>query len=327
MVKSNDHIGDIDAVNFAAFDLNLLRVFDAMIAELSTVRAGERIGLSQPAVSSALARLRALLGDELFVREGNRMMPTSRAVELREPIRQALAGMEEALVSATVFDPATSSRSFVLVGSDYFSTLLMPPLAARLAEVGSSITLQMIDHASSEVFEILSSGRADIVIDRALVPPEWIKSQKLFQSWLVCIARQGHPMLASAGIRPGQSIPADIFCAIPHALRSADGSKMGTIDPALARLGLSRRVLVTVPHFQAVALAVEASEMLGSIPVHFARTLTGRLKIDVYMPPMDSPKMDVNMYWLRRFDRDPGNAWLRGQIADVLGREHGSEPE
>nr|WP_312862180.1 hypothetical protein [Rhizobium sp. BK529] len=91
------------------------------------------------------------------------------------------------------------------------------------------------------------------------------------------------------------------------------------MDPALARFGLSRRVMVTVPHFQAVALAVEASEMLGSIPVHFARMLSGRLKLDVFMPPMDSPKMNVTMYWLRRFDRDPGSAWLRDQIADVLG--------
>lgn len=283
-------------MNFAALDLNLLRVFDAMMAELSTVRAGERVGLSQPAVSSALGRLRALLDDELFVREGNRMMPTSRALDLRGPIRQALAGMEEALAATAAFDPATSTRSFMLIGSDYFSTLLMPPLAARVAEAAPSITLQMIDHASSEVFEMLCDGRADIVIDRSLEPPEWVISRKLFQSWLVCIARREHPLLTNRGIRPGEVIPADVFCSIPHVLRSADGSRTGTIDPALVRLGLSRRVMVTVPHFQAVALAVEASEMLGSIPVHFARMLAGRLKLDVFMPPMDSPIMDVTMY-------------------------------
>ncbi|WVT76530.1 LysR family transcriptional regulator (plasmid) [Sinorhizobium chiapasense] len=305
-------------MNFVALDLNLLRVFDAMMAELSTVRAGERVGLSQPAVSSALGRLRALLDDELFVREGNQMMPTARAIELSRPIRQALAGMEEALATTVAFDPATSTRSFMLVGSDYFSTLLMPPLAARVAEAAPFITLQMIDHASSEVFEMLRNGRADIVIDRWLEPSEWVESRKVLQSWLVCIAKQGHPLLARRGIRPGDAIPADMFCDLPHVLRSADGSKTGTIDPALARLGLSRRVMVTVPHFQAVALAVEASEMLGSIPVHFARMLIGRLKLDVFMPPMDSPKMDVTMYWLRRFDRDPGIAWLRDQIADVL---------
>lgn len=320
-------MGDIDAVNFAALDLNLLRVFDAMMMELSTVRAGERVGLSQPAVSSALGRLRALLGDDLFVREGNRMMPTSRALQLREPIRQALAGMEEALATVAGFDPATATRSFMLIGSDYFSTLLMPPLAARLAKEAPCITLQMIDHPSNEVFAILGNGSADIVIDRALEPPEWIGSRKLFQSWLVCIARRGHPLLASHGVRPGEAIPPDVFCSIPHVLRSADGSRSGTIDPALARIGMSRRVMVTVPHFQAVALAVEASDMLGSIPVHFANMLAGRSNLDVFMPPMDSPKMDVTMYWLRRFDRDPGNAWLRERIAEALAPDQdGGQP-
>ncbi|MDF0699298.1 LysR family transcriptional regulator [Rhizobium sp. MC63] len=137
-------------------------------------------------MSSALGRLRALLGDELFVREGNQMMPTARALELRQPVRKALAGMEEALATTAVFDPVTSTRPFVLIGSDYFSTLLMPPLAARVAEAAPSVTLQMIDHASSEVFEVLRDGRADIVIDRSLEPPEWVASRKVLQSWLVC---------------------------------------------------------------------------------------------------------------------------------------------
>ncbi|MEB3046020.1 LysR substrate-binding domain-containing protein [Rhizobium mulingense] len=126
------------------------------------------------------------LGDELFVREGNQMMPTARALELRQPVRKALAGMEEALATTAVFDPVTSTRPFVLIGSDYFSTLLMPPLAARVAEAAPSVTLQMIDHASSGVFEVLRDGRADIVIDRSLEPPEWVASRKVLQSWLVC---------------------------------------------------------------------------------------------------------------------------------------------
>lgn len=305
-------------MNFASLDLNLLRVFDAMMAELSTVRAGERIGLSQPAVSSALSRLRSILGDELFVRDGNRMMPTPRALELREPVRRALADLEEAFAAAAAFDPSTSSRSFMLIGSDYFSTLLMPPLAARVTKQAPHATLQMIDHPSAEAFGILSDGRADIVIDRALETPEWIGSRKLLRSWLVCIARQGHPFLADRGIQPGEAIPADAFCAIPQVLRSADGSKTGTIDPALAGMGLSRRVMLTVPHFQAVALAVAASDLLGSIPVHFARLVADRLGLDVFMPPMEPPMMDVTMYWHRRFDRDAGNAWLRDQITAVL---------
>jgi len=304
-------------MNLAAFDLNLLRVFDAMMLERSTVRAGERVGLSQPAVSSALGRLRSILGDELFVRDGNRMMPTPRALQLKEPVRQALVQIEEALAANVAFDPRTSTRSFILIGSDYFSTLLMPKLAAIVTPIAPSLILQMIDHPSTDVFGLLSDNRADIALDRTLETPEWIASQKLFRSWLVCIARRGHPLLGARGIRPGDIIPADAFCAIPQVLRSADGGKTGTIDPTLERLGLSRKVVITVPHFQAVALAVATSELLGSIPVHFARLVAERLDLDIYSPPMESPAMDVTMYWHRRLDRDTGNAWLRERLVEI----------
>ncbi|MDG4885536.1 LysR family transcriptional regulator [Mesorhizobium sp. WSM4884] len=308
-------------MNLAAFDLNLLRVFDAMMLELSTVRAGERVGLSQPAVSSALGRLRAILGDELFVRDGNRMMPTPRALQLKEPVRQALVQIEEALAASAAFDPRTSTRSFMLIGSDYFSTLLMPKLAARVTPTAPSIVLQMMDYPSADVFGLLSDGKADIVLDRALETPEWIASQRLFRSWLVCIARRGHPLISASEIRPGAALPADVFCAIPQVLRSADGSRSGTIDPALQKLGLSRKVAITVPHFQAVALAVANSDLLGSIPVHFARLVAEHLELDIFMPPMESPAMDVTMYWHRRLDRDAGNAWLREQLVAVASFE------
>ena len=108
-------------MNFAALDLNLLRVFDAMTIELNTTRTGERVGLSQPAVSSALGRLRHIVGDELFVREGNRMVPTQRALAMREPIREALRQMEDALAAVARFEPATATQTFRISGSDYFS--------------------------------------------------------------------------------------------------------------------------------------------------------------------------------------------------------------
>lgn len=308
-------------MNLASFDLNLLRVFDAMMLEMSTVRAGERVGLSQPAVSSALGRLRSILGDELFVRDGNRMMPTPRALQLKEPVHQALVQIEEALAASAAFDRKTSTRSFMLIGSDYFSTLLMPKLAARVTSIAPSSILQMMDYPSADVFDLLSDSKADIILDRALETPEWIASQKLFRSWLVCIARRGHPLIGAKGIRTGETLPADVFCAIPQVLRSADGSRTGTIDPALQKLGLSRKVAVTVPHFQAVAFTVATSDLLGSIPVHFAHLVAERLELDIFMPPMESPAMDVTMYWHRRLDRDAGNAWLRDQLVAVASFE------
>jgi DNA-binding transcriptional LysR family regulator len=136
-------------VNFAALDLNLLRVFNAMIIERSTVRAGERVGLSQPAVSSALGRLRQILNDELFVRDSNRMVPTTKALALEGPIKAALQQIEEALSSTLGFDPVSADRNFVIAGSDYISTFLMPQLARTAASEAPGVTLQMLDFPPS----------------------------------------------------------------------------------------------------------------------------------------------------------------------------------
>lgn len=302
-------------MNFAGVDLNLLRVFDAMMLELSTVRAGERVGLSQPAVSSALGRLRHIVGDELFVRDGNRMVPTPRALQLKEPVRAALRQMEEALAAVAGFDPATSQQTFVVLGSDYFSTLLMPRLAKQVVPEAPSVTLQMLDYPSSEVFPLLSDGAIDTAVDRAMDPPEWIMRQTLFNSYLLCVAAKNHPMLKRHRVKPLTRIPAEVFCEIPQVMVSMDGGKTGTMDTTLKQYGLTRTVAMTVPHFQAVALAVAVSPLLGSLPVHFARFAAEMLGLELYLPPYDPPKMGVCLYWHKRSDRDPANIWLRNHIA------------
>lgn len=305
-------------MNFAAVDLNLLRVFDAMMLELSTVRAGERVGLSQPAVSSALGRLRHIIGDELFVRDGNRMVPTARALQLKEPVRAALQQMEEALATAAGFDPATSRQTFVVLGSDYFSTLLMPPLARQVVPEAPSVTVQMLDYPSGEVMGLLSEGGIDAAVDREMDPPEWIMRRTLFNSYLLCVTAKDHPVLKRHRIKPGARIPAEVFCEIPHVMLSMDGGKTGTVDTTLKEHGLTRTVAMTVPHFQAVALAAASSTLLASLPVHFAHHAAALLPLEIYLPPFDPPKMAVCLFWHKRFDKDAANAWLRGHIERAL---------
>jgi DNA-binding transcriptional LysR family regulator len=311
-------MGVIDLMNFAAVDFNLLRVFDAMTIELNTTRAGERVGLSQPAVSSALGRLRHIVGDELFVREGNRMVPTPRAVALREPIREALRQMENALSGVARFDPAAASQTFRISGSDYFSTLLMPRLAATVMPEAPGVTLQMLDHHSSEALRLLGEGAIDMGVDAQFDVPDWVCSRTLFQSFIVAAAPKRHPILAKAGIRPGARIPPEIYCEIPQVLMSMDGGKTGTVDPVLAARGLQRHVAVTVPHFQAVALAIAEAGLLGSLPIHFARPVARQLDLDLYLPPYDPPILDVVLFWHRRVDGNAANAWLRDHIARAL---------
>ena len=305
-------------MNFAALDLNLLRVFSAMMIERSTVRAGERVGLSQPAVSSALGRLRKILSDELFVRDGHRMVPTTKALALEGPIKAALQQIEDALSSALGFDPLTADRNFVIAGSDYISTFLMPQLARTAASEAPGVTLQLLDFPPSQVFSLLSDGKVDVAVDRGMDPPDWIRQETLFRSFVVCIARKNHLVLSSNGNAPGQRIPPEIYCAIPQVILSTDGSKTGSMQQALGRLGFSRRVAMTVPHFQAVALAAAGGDLLGNVPVQFARYSARLLDLDLYLPPVPPPIVEMRMYWHRRIDRDPAQAWLRSRVAAAM---------
>jgi DNA-binding transcriptional LysR family regulator len=305
-------------MNFAALDLNLLRVFNAMMIDLSTVRAGERVGLSQPAVSSALGRLRQIIGDDLFVRDGNRMVPTPKALALRDPIRSALQQMEDALAQALTFDPATADNNFIIAGSDYISTFLMPRLAQSLGLRAPGVAVQLLDFPPNRVFELLSEGRVDVAVERGLEPPDWIHQATLFRSFVVCIARKGHPVLSRSGIQPGERIPPELYCAIPQVILSTDGSKAGSMQQELRRLGFSRRIGMTVPHFQAIALATAGSNLLGNMPIHFARYAARLFDLDLYLPPVDPPIVQMRMYWHRRLERDPAQSWLRIAIQSAM---------
>ncbi|WP_224516148.1 LysR family transcriptional regulator [Mesorhizobium sp. CA8] len=149
-------------MNLNALDLNLVRVLDALLREKSVTRAGEQIGLSQPAVSAALNRLRHALNDQLFVRRGNDMVPTPRAESLAEPVRAALREIERAFQPATDFDPARLERTFTFMGADFFSMLLMPPFAARIAAVAPGVSFRFLDSAIGDVSKLLQEDRIDL---------------------------------------------------------------------------------------------------------------------------------------------------------------------
>ncbi|HEY6983986.1 MAG TPA: LysR family transcriptional regulator [Reyranella sp.] len=305
-------------MNFAAFDLNLLRVFDALMREHSATRAGERVGLSQPAVSAALGRLRHLLGDELFVRQANAMVPTPRALALAEPLRDALARIEQALTSGARFDPAAEVRGFTLLSADFFSMLLMPGLSETVARAAPGITLHLLDSARGDVDQLLINDEIDMAIERPLDVPEWISRQGLFRSPFVVIAARGHPELAAAGVHEGDPIPIDLYCALPHALRSIDGSVSGSVSDTLEAMGRRRRVVLTLPQFYGVALAVARGRLLAAVPVQFAQAFAGKLALGIYQPPIPIPVPEVHLYWHRRHDHAPAHRWLREQVVEAI---------
>jgi DNA-binding transcriptional LysR family regulator len=307
-------------MNFAAFDLNLLRVFDALMRERSVTRAGERIGLSQPAVSQALTRLRALLDDQLFVRRGPEMAPTPRAEALAPAVREALSSLEQALTRDRRFDPAEAERTYTILGSDFVSMLVMPALYARIASAAPKVRLRLVDTAWGPVEKLLQDDVLDLAIERPLNLPDWVSREVLFDSAFVIVAANGHPAIAARGVRPGEPIPLDLFCELPQALRSIDGSLGGFTDEALAKVGRARRVVLALPHFAAVAGAVAQSELLAALPRQFADAMGETLGLAVYQPPLGFGAPQIGLYWHSRHDRNPAHCWLRDHIREVCAR-------
>lgn len=311
-------MGPIDAMNFNGLDLNLVRVLDALLQERSVTRAGERIGLSQPAVSAALNRLRYALNDQLFVRRGNEMLPTPRAESLAEPVRAALTQIERAFESGRKFEPATLQRTFTLMGADILSMFVMPTLAARLAAFAPGVSLRFLDSARGDVAKLLQEDAIDAALERPLDVPDWISSTLLFRSPFAIIAARDNPALKAAGAAEGETLPLDLFCELPHALRSIDGSMSGMTDEALAEFGKSRKVSLALPHFQAVALAVASGNYLAAVPVQFARLAARSLPLALYEPPLPIPVPEIKIYWHARHDDEAPHQWMRNQVLATI---------
>jgi DNA-binding transcriptional LysR family regulator len=305
-------------MNFSAFDLNLLRVFDALARERSVTRAGDLIGMSQPAVSSALGRLRDLLEDELFVRRGNEMWPTPRAEAIAERVRDALAQIEQALAGDARFDPARTERIFTLFGADLFSTQLMPRLSGRIAALAPGIVLRLLDSASGDVERLLRDNVIDMALERPLDMPDWVSRELMFHSPFVVIAARGHAAIRAAGVKPGATLPLKLFCSLPHALRSIDGGLSGATDDALRKVGAARRVVLALPHFHAIGQAVVEGRLIATVPVQFARAVAKDSALSIYQPPITIPAPEISLYWHKRNDQNPAHRWMRGQIMTAI---------
>ncbi|MCV2881744.1 LysR family transcriptional regulator [Actibacterium sp. XHP0104] len=307
-------------MNLSGFDLNLLRVLDALLREGSTVRAGQRIGLSQPAVSAALGRLRHALGDPLFVRQGQRLVATDFARSLEAPLTDILGQLEALLAGPPAFDPATARHRFRISGADFFSQLLMPHLADALSRLAPGIKIQMTNIHPGEEYHALE----DPSVDLALLPetrfPDWLEHEQVLESRLVVIARQGNAHLAGAGIAPGHGIPLDLFCGIGQILFSPDGSLRGLSDTVLDQIGRTRDVVMTMPAFVGVCNAVAQSDFIALVPHQVAHHMAGPLGLDIYPPPFEIPPIPLHMGWHRRLTGAPPQIWLRRQVKDALHR-------
>jgi DNA-binding transcriptional LysR family regulator len=303
-------------MNFNALDLNLIRVFDALMRERSVTRAGERIGLSQPAVSSALNRLRHIFNDVLFVRQANDMVPTPLALELGERAGSALAEIESMVRSVRGLDLPNLTRTFTLMGADFFSMLLMPHLSAKVHGFAPQARMRLLDSARGDVARLLLENAVDMALERPLEMPDWVSTIRLFGSPFVMIASAANPVLDD--LEEGVIMPLERFASLPQIIRSVDGTMSGMVDEALAAQGLRRNVTLALPHFQGVALAVANSAHIAAVPSQFASAVKAGLGLRTFLPPVDVPVPDINLYWHSRHDKDLPHSWMRGQIIDAV---------
>jgi DNA-binding transcriptional LysR family regulator len=297
-------------MNVQGLDLNLLRVFDAVLRDRSVTSAAKHLGLTQPAVSNALARLRTQFEDVLFVRTPTGMDATPFARELSEPVQQALALLESALAHGPGFDPATSMRAFRFYMSDLGQIEFLPPLVERAQRVAPGVRLEAVSLEVEDIGDALAAGALDLAVGflPGLGPP--VRRQPLFRDPYVCLMRADHPDI-------GEKLTRKQFLAASHALVSYKGGHR-VIEEALERAGLARKIALRVPHFTVVPMVLERSDLILILPTKVARVYErqGRFK---FLPlPVPIPPADVAAHWHERFERDPGNRWLREMITELF---------
>jgi DNA-binding transcriptional LysR family regulator len=299
-------------VNITAVNLNLLVVFEALYEERSVSRAAARVGLSQPALSNALARLRDTFDDSLFTRTRRGMAPTPRAVELAAPVRAGLAQLRAAVAGPPAFDPASSARTFRVACTDYAEMLFAGPLLARVHRAAPEvqIVIRRLDRIFAAPEADLRAGAVDAAIgffqDASALEPS-TRVRELFAEENVCIARRGHPLLRSR-------LTAQRFAEAPQAGIFYQAETRGMVDNVLAAEGLRRRLQATTPHFLAAPHLVASSDVLACVPAGLAARFRRWLPIEVRKLPVALPPFHMRLAWHATTDDDTAQQWFRAQI-------------
>jgi DNA-binding transcriptional LysR family regulator len=308
-------------LSLRTFDLNLLKVFDVVMAERSLTRAAHLLALTQPAVSNAVRRLREALGDELLVRKGRGLEPTARALELWPAVRDTLARLQTSL-APSVFEPATSSTTFVLTLADATAAELMPGLLERITTQAPGVSLRMVPLTTRDPRRLLDEGQVDLAVGHfpAVLADLTARAQagesvaflhhRLFAGDYVCVMRKGHPLASGA-------LTLTEYCAARHMLVSFSGRAYGFVDEALATLKHSRRVVLTVNQFFTAGKVVARSDLLTVLPRHFVNVTGFADQLVLRELPFSVPPIQVDALWHERKNGSSAHAWLRAQVIDL----------
>lgn len=300
-------------MDIRSLDLNLLLVFEALMEERSVTRAASRVGLSQPAMSNSLARLRLAFNDQLLVRTASGMAPTSTALKLIIPVRAALAQLRAAIEDRPTFEPASSNSIFRVLANDYAEMMLLAPVIRELRAQSPEIGLRV--HRPLTLFKppdaAVLADSYDLAIGfypDALALDPHIRFQSLFEDNNVCIASGSHPSIRG-------SLTVEEYVDARHVAVFYKLEGPGIVDTMLAQQGYSRRSVIFVPNFATVPFLVAESDLIAMVPERVALRFQGMLNIQVLPAPVSIPTLRLTMLWHERVHTDPAHEWLRGLIA------------
>lgn len=294
-------------MNLSKVDLNLFIVFDAIYTEANLTRAGQIVGITQPAVSNALARLRETFNDPLFVRTAQGMVPTPMAQNIIGPVRNALQLLRVSVQESRTFTPQQANKTYRISMTDLTEAVILPPLFQRLRRLAPAVQIESFLSKRRETTKELAAGRLDFAVDAPLNTDTQVRHVKLMEDRYVCALRQGHPLAK-------EKISLDEYLSLTHIQISSRRSGLGYVDLSLGKMGLQRKVALRSQHYMMASTVLQNTDMAMTVPERFARRHGLHY---VQLPVNDVPSLETHLYWHESTDQDPANRWMREQIIEI----------
>jgi DNA-binding transcriptional LysR family regulator len=311
-------------MNLKSIDLNLLVYLDVLLLKRNVTRAAESLGISQPAMSNGLQRLRKLFNDPLLVRTSNGMTPTERAEQLQPRIREIVASIEKAVDSGLEFDAASADRVFRISVSDYGESTLVPQLLRRMRSDAPNITLDILT-PSDVNYQDLEHGNVDMVINRFDALPESLHSRTIWSDDFSCLVSHNNPIRKqfnlTAYLQASHIWVSKTGMGIGVGVDPGADGRLGWVDDALARLGEKRRIRVFTRHYQSAMKLAEMRDLTVTLPSRAAKLARDNPDVLILRPPFEIPEFKLKMAWSPLLQHNPAHQWLRALIAEVAGSE------
>ena len=295
-------------------DLNLLVVFNQLLVERRVSKVADNLGISQPAVSNSLAKLRKLFGDELFLRTPKGMEPTPFADQLAESVSYALAMIHSGVNQRTSFEPSSAKRSFTIGMTDIGEIYFLPTLIECLRREAPGVTLSTVRNTAVNVREELEAGKVDLAIGLLPQLKAGFFQRRLFTQSYVCLMRRGHRL-------DKRKISLAEFSAAEHLVVVSAGTGHGKVDELLQRSGIERTVRLTVPHYVSVGHILQGSDLITTVPERLADRLLDHFGLAKVAHPAKLPDIAINVFWHAKYHRSPANRWLRGILFEQFSDE------